>query len=110
MKQKDILLLLVPTFILIIAWVVLNIIHSSVSSTISSDVNIQITPINPSFDATIISKLKQRQNITPTYQITATQTPSPSPLLFSVPTSSRSSSITPLGGSPSPTPQGGVAQ
>lgn len=68
MKRKDILTLLVPTFIFIFAWIGFGIYHNSVKSTISEELNMQITPISPDFDTKTIDKLKKRQNVTPIYQ------------------------------------------
>lgn len=107
MKQKDIIILIVPSFILIIAWIIFSIYHNSVNSTISSALNIQITPIKSTFDTSTISKLKQRQSVTPTYQITGFETPTPTPGVFGVPISSSSSQVNPSNNPPS-TPGGGL--
>ena len=79
MKQRDIITLLVPSFILILAWIIFSIYHSSVASTITPVVNIQISPIKPIFDMDAVSKLKQRQKVTPVYEIQAVATPTPAP-------------------------------
>jgi len=79
MKQKDIIMLLVPSFILILAWIIFSIYHSSAASTITPVVNIQISPINPVFDMDAISKLKQRQKVTPIYEVPVTTTTTPAP-------------------------------
>jgi hypothetical protein len=79
MKQRDIITLLIPSFILIVVWIIFSIYHNSVTSTIPTAVNIQISPINPIFNMDTISKLKQRQKVTPIYQGQAAPTPSPTP-------------------------------
>lgn len=79
MKQRDIITLLIPSFILILAWIIFSIYHSSVSSTITPVVDIQISPIKPVFDMDAISKLRQRQKVTPIYETPATATPTPTP-------------------------------
>lgn len=79
MKQKDLLLLLVPFFLILAAWIIFNIYHSSVTSTISDSLNIQITPIDPSFDQAAIESIKNRDNIAPVYDLLNTQVASPSP-------------------------------
>ncbi len=79
MKQRDIITLLIPSFILILAWIIFSIYHSSVASTITPVVDIQISPISPIFDMDAISKLKQRQKVTPIYETPATATPTPTP-------------------------------
>ena len=92
MKQRDIITLLIPSFILILAWIIFSIYHSSVSSTITSTVGVQISPIKPVFDVETISKLKQRQRVTPIYEIQATQTPTPAPGFPNIVSSSLSAS------------------
>ncbi len=79
MKQRDIITLLIPSFILILAWIIFSIYHSSVASTITPVVNIQIIPIKPIFDMDAISKLKQRQKVTPIYEASVAPTPAPTP-------------------------------
>lgn len=69
MKRKDILLLLVPSFIFVLAWMGFSIYHSFINSTIPEVLNIQILPISPSFDTTIISSLKNRTRVNPIYEI-----------------------------------------
>lgn len=77
MKQKDVIILLVPAAIVILIWVIFSIYHSSVASTIPPALNIQISPINPIFDTNTISKLKQRQKVSPVYESTTTGSPAP---------------------------------
>lgn len=82
MKRKDILILLIPSFIFAIAWVGFSIYHNFVTSTIPESVTQQITPITPDFDAKTIAAIKERQIITPDYQgvaSTATASPTPTP-------------------------------
>jgi hypothetical protein len=69
MKRKDILAILIPSFIFVCAWIILSIHHNVASSTISEAVNMQITPISADFDTNIVTILKKRQNILPTYEI-----------------------------------------
>jgi len=103
MKQRDIITLLIPSFILILAWIVFSIYHSSVSSTITPVVDIQISPITPTFDMNTISKLKQRQKVTPIYEIQTAATPTPTPGFPNIFSSSLSASQI---NSSSNTPQG----
>lgn len=69
MKHKDIIVLLVSAFFLVIAWVIFNIYHNSVVSTIPEVVQQQIVPIVPAFDQNSINKLKERNRISPIYDI-----------------------------------------
>jgi hypothetical protein len=80
MKQRDIITLLVPSFILILAWIVFSIYQSSVASTITPVVNMQISPITPIFDTNAISKLKQREKVTPSYEGAIAASPIPESL------------------------------
>lgn len=69
MTQRQLLLFSLYTFIIIIAWVGFNLYNSSVTSTISEQQNIQVTPIDPVFSDKIIEKLKTREDISPLYQL-----------------------------------------
>ena len=69
MKRKDILVLLIPTFIVVILWVVFNVYHSYINSTIPTAVNTQILYIDPDFDLKTIDDLKKRDVVDPIYTI-----------------------------------------
>ena len=69
MKQRDILFLVISTFVLIAAWIGFSIYHNLVSSTITKPVAEKIAPINPDFDTKIIDILKERESIEPVFQI-----------------------------------------
>ncbi len=71
MKRKDILVLLIPSFIIVILWVIFNVYHSYLNSTIPTDVNIQILYINPDFDLKTIEDIKKRQIVEPIYAVEA---------------------------------------
>jgi len=103
MKQKDIVTLLIPSFILIVVWIIFSIYHSSVTSTIPPVVGIQISPIKPIFDMDAVSKLKQRQKVTPIYEAKPAPAPSPTPGFPNIFSSSLSASE--LNG-PGSSPQG----
>lgn len=68
--QKDILSLSISMFILVVAWIGFNIYHTFATSTISTDLQMQITPISPNFDTDTIHKLKQRTKIDPLFEST----------------------------------------
>lgn len=69
MKKKQILSILIPTFIFVILWITSSVYHGIVTSTISQTESMQITPISPNFDTKIIEQLKKREVITPIYEI-----------------------------------------
>lgn len=73
MKQKDILLLIISSFALVVFWIIFNAYHNFVTSTIPEALTVQITPINPSFDTKTITALKQRTPVSPIYSPLATQ-------------------------------------
>lgn len=69
MKRNDIIFLLASTLIMTVAWIVFSIIHAATTSTITNDVNLQILPIPPTFDATTIKQIINRQKVNPLYSI-----------------------------------------
>lgn len=71
MKRNDILSILIPLFIFVVAWIGFSVYHNIASSTISEVLNIQIAPISPDFDNTTFNNLKKRQNVIPVYQLEA---------------------------------------
>lgn len=79
MKQKDILIILILLFIVVVAWIGSSIYRSVVSSTISEATNLDISPITPTFDTKTIDKLRLRQKINPSFELEDI-TPTPTPL------------------------------
>jgi hypothetical protein len=79
MKQKDkrdILIIIVLLFIFVLTWIGGSIYHSALSSTISEEINQNISPISPVFDVKAIDKLKERQKINPSFEL-GSVTPTP---------------------------------
>jgi len=68
MKQKDIIFILVPIVIFVIAWIIFNIYHSAARSTISETQEANLVPISPDFDAKTISEIKARKRVDPLYR------------------------------------------
>jgi hypothetical protein len=112
MKRKDILSILVPLFIFVLAWIGFSILHNVATSTISQTLSTQILPIAPNFDTNTIDKLKQRQNIATVYQTTvpvqniiiptataSAVTPTPTPTITAQPVSTSSAEQATSGGS-----------
>jgi hypothetical protein len=86
MKQKDILFIFISSFVVVAAWVGFNLYHKWVTTTISPDLQIQINPIESSFDRDTIEKIKSRNRISPENELggtgispTTRPTPSSSP-------------------------------
>lgn len=69
MKKNNLLFLSIAIFFLVFAWIVFNIYHNSVKSTIPQTLNVQIMPINPNFDTQTLNKLKNRQKVTPIFEL-----------------------------------------
>ncbi len=73
MKRKDVLIFLVPTVTIVILWVIFNIYHNFITSTIPSEVNMQILFINPDFNLKTIEELKKRDAVEPSYTFEPTK-------------------------------------
>lgn len=96
MKQKqhtikqDILFVLISSFIVVVAWIGFNIYHIWVTSTIDEEVQMQLTPIDPRFDTTVIENVKSRNQIEPAFSKQDNASPaavlSPTPPPVSTPT------------------------
>lgn len=103
MKQKDLLFLVISTFIIVIAWIGFSIYHNSTTSTIPSQLNTQIIPIPPDFDTKTINTLKAREQVAPIYagqKTVPTQgaiSPTPTAVLTTtpIPAASGSGQVTP---------------
>ena len=74
MKKNDILILLIPSMLIVILWVVFSVYHNYVTSTIPENLNTQILSISPNFDLKTIENLKKRDVVIPIYQLTAPAT------------------------------------
>jgi len=86
MKQKDIIFILASAFFVVFVWIIFEIYHSSVSSTISEKLNVQIVPIKAEFDIKTINSIKNKDKIAPLYEGAEPSpslgiSPSPSPAL-----------------------------
>jgi len=95
--QKDILYVSISSFVLVVLWIGFNLYHAYVTSTIAPDLQLEIQPIDPTFNTEIIKKLKAREKIAPIYEFkNATPEASVTPL----PTTQV---IPNISGSPAPT-------
>lgn len=66
--KKDILFILISSFIIVAAWIGFNLYHIWVTSTVSQNIQMQLTPIDPNFDPTTIQQLRNREHIDPLYE------------------------------------------
>lgn len=111
MKKNDILMILIPSFIFVLAWIGFSLLHNIATSTISETLDMQISPISPGFDTDTIASLKKRKNVVPIYTITvpiqnivipaspSAATPTPTPTIIVQPVSSSSAQQATTGGS-----------
>jgi hypothetical protein len=115
-KQKDILFILISSFIVVVAWIGFNLYHIWATSTVSQDVQAELTPIDPVFDPQTIEQLKTRENINPLFESQAsasatlpTQIPqsTPTPQVTSIPSPTSSITVQPT---PSNSPINRVGQ
>lgn len=58
MKQRDIFLIAVFTFLVVVAWIGFSLYHVQATSTISPTLKERIAPIEPRFDTSTINMLK----------------------------------------------------
>lgn len=79
-RHKDILFILISSFVVVVAWIGFNIHHIYVTSTISEELQLQLAPIDARFDTDTIQRLKSRQRVNPAFEKQETASPSaPSP-------------------------------
>ncbi len=95
MKQKDILIILIPVFIITILWVIFSIYHNYVTSTIKDPLTYQIIPIDGSFNTEGINMIKSRKNFDPAYTFQGTSETSPTPTIEEVTPIEEEISVTP---------------
>lgn len=69
MKQRNLVIFLVPIFILTVLWVIFNVYHNYISSTITDPLTYQIVPIEGKFDSATIEAIKQRKRVSPSNEI-----------------------------------------
>lgn len=69
MKKNDILVILIPSLLIVVLWVIFNIYHNFVTTTIPSNLNTTIKPISAEFDEKSISNIKSRDAVSPSYDL-----------------------------------------
>lgn len=91
-KQKDVLFVLISSFVVVVAWIGFNLYHIWATSTINKNIQAQLEPIDPTFDKNTIQSLKTREQVNPLYNRQATASQSAS-LTSPTPSLSISSSV-----------------
>jgi len=69
MKQRDFVIILIPLFILTVLWVIFNVYHNLVTSTIEDPLSYQIVAIEGKFDNDSLIDILGRKRVIPTYEI-----------------------------------------
>jgi hypothetical protein len=67
--EKDLLVLSISIFVVVVLWIGFNIYHAWATSTISEDLQLQIIPIEGKFDTQTLNKLKTRKKIEPIFEL-----------------------------------------
>jgi hypothetical protein len=87
-KQKDILFILISSFVVVVAWIGFNLYDIWATSSVSLDVQAQLTPIDAVFDPQTIQGLRSRENVNPLFESQGTAIASaPAKIQQSAPTS-----------------------
>lgn len=63
MGRRNTLLLSILTLITAMGWIVFDVYHASIDTTIPQDVEEKLSPVVPNFDKNIIQKIKERQAV-----------------------------------------------
>lgn len=87
MKRNQIIIILALLLIAVVVWIAINVYHNLKESTISEVTNQEILPINPSFDTKVIEILKEREEVSPAFELEKLPTPVPSKTPESSPSS-----------------------
>jgi hypothetical protein len=69
MKRRDFVVLLIPLFVLTVLWVIFNVYHNLVTSTIEDPLAYQIIAIEGKFDMDTLSGLQKRKNVSPVFTL-----------------------------------------
>lgn len=82
MKQKDILFILASATLVVLLWIVFNVVHNTIASTITQNTAHDITQIPGIFDLKTLQKLEKRTAINA--QTAVTLIPSPTPTVVPI--------------------------
>jgi hypothetical protein len=90
MNNRQFVIVIVITFIVIIIWIIADILHTQPSVEINPKLTTLLTPINPNFDQKVVAQIKE---ITPVNELElektslprSSSTPSASPIITPLP-------------------------
>ena len=60
MRSKDFLIVAIFTFVTVTAWIVFDVYHASISSTVTQVQEKLIAPFNPIFDQKTVNQIRER--------------------------------------------------
>lgn len=80
--NKQFVIVVIITFIVIIVWIIADIIHTKPSVPLNPKLEVLLAPISPNFDQKIISQIKE---VTPVEEIEVPQQPQPTPSASTAP-------------------------
>lgn len=110
---KNITYLSIFTTFVVLVWISLTVYHSFTASTITRDVDIQILPLSPTFNTSVIESLQAREPLPVNLSITiSTSSAITAPIPSAAPSVAPAPSIKPLvkpSETPTSTPSAGIA-
>lgn len=74
-NQRNILIILIPSSILIVLWIIFSVYNRAITSTLTSTQSMAIQPIAPRFDTDVITQLKARTVVKPELTIDTSTRP-----------------------------------
>ncbi len=95
MKQKDLLILLIPMFLVTVLWVIFNIYHNHVSSTITDPLTVQIIPIDGNFNRASLESIKDRKRTEPLFIAPVKEVDETTPTISPTPTAQATGTASP---------------
>lgn len=72
LKEKNIAFILISSTVVALAYVGFSFYHTSVTSTLTEELSLQIEPIPGAFNASAIEAIERRNNVAPSYELTGT--------------------------------------
>lgn len=89
MSNKQFVVVIVITFIVVVFWIIADILHTRPSVAVNPKLQTLLTPISPNFDQKVLTQIKDEvksvDEINPAFQPPATPTPTPVPSQIPLP-------------------------
>jgi hypothetical protein len=71
MNNRQFLIVIIVTFVIIIIWIIADIIHTRPSIEVNPKLSTLLSPLNPNFDSKVIDQIKE---VTPVEELTISST------------------------------------